>query len=190
MYGIRKLIIGLLVLTCAAYLSIKVMKGYAARRNAEIRIQTIPDVSFPSLYGDPVNLRSFDHSRPLIVKYFHPECDYCRSGAGYMASYAAEFAGIQVVMVTPDDSFQRVEQFVNEYHLQEIDNIQFLLDQHKTFRETFGRAILPSVYIYGTDQKLAGHFLGETHPENILNLLMRKSAEIPSESEINNPSNP
>ena len=175
MSGIFKFTISLLLLAATVFLSIKVIKGYIARRNAEIRIQSIPDVSFPSLYGDPVNLRSFDQSRPLVIKYFHPECDFCRYEASVMASSAAAFAWIQVVMITSDDSLRRVERFVNEYHLHEIDNIQFLVDRNSRFRETFGRAILPSVYIFGTDQKLAGQFLGETHPEIILNLLMKES---------------
>jgi peroxiredoxin len=189
MTGIVKFIIGLIVLTVTAYLSVKVFNGYVARRHAESRIQTIPDVTFLSLYGDSVNLRSFDRSRPLVVKYFHPDCEFCRYDASEMASYAAAFSRVQVVMITPDDSLQRVERFVNEYHLHEIDNIQFLIDHHTKFRETFGRAILPSVYIYGPDQKLAGRFLGETHPGNVLNLFMEMSSGKPSVREFTNPSN-
>lgn len=155
----------------ALFLLNRVIKGYTSRREAAARIQTLPDVMFPSLYGGMVNLTGFDPSKPVVIKYFHPECDYCRYEAREIAASAPEFSKLQLVMVTADNSPERVKQFIADYNLLEVDNIEILTDSDNRFKGIFGRAVLPSAYIYGTDRKLVKEFIGETRPDAILSLI-------------------
>ncbi len=166
-----KIIIPAALAAFALLMMSRVIKGYTARREAFSRIQTLPGARFPSLKGDTVSLTDFDDTKPLVIKFFHPECEYCRYEAREMASHAAAFSQVQVVMITPDDSLQRVAHFIAEHNLLEIDNIEFLTDRNNQFRSVFGKAELPSVYIYGPDQKLCGQFQGETRPEAILEII-------------------
>ncbi len=166
-----KIIIPAVLAAFALLMVFRVIKGYTARREAFSRMQTLPGAKFPSLKGDTVSLTDFDDTRPLVIRYFHPGCEYCRYEAREMASHAPAFSQVQVVMITPDDSLQRVARFIAEHNLLEIDNIEFLTDSHGQFRRVFGKAVLPSVYIYGPDQKLCGQFQGETRPEAILEII-------------------
>jgi hypothetical protein len=71
-------------------------------------------------------------------------------------------------MVTSDDSLKRIENFCSEYHLWNVDNFEVLIDKENQFKKVFGKAVIPSVYIYDENQKLTKRFLGETKPEAII----------------------
>lgn len=167
----RKIIKYLVIVTIGfvvAYLIAQVISKYNEKKEVEIRIQTLPDVTFTSVFGDSISLKDFDSTRSLILIYFHPECEHCQYEAKEIGLRADEFNDCQLVMITPDDSLVRIEKFCEQYHLQEVDNLEVLLDQKGKFEQTFGNAILPSVYIYDKDQKLKKQFLGETKPEAII----------------------
>jgi len=73
-------------------------------------------------------------------------------------------------MITPDDSIPRIKDFCKKYYLWEVDNLEVLLDRGGIFKQTFGKAILPSVYIYQSG-KLKKKYLGETKPEAISTIM-------------------
>lgn len=163
-----KIFLPVAIAAIALFMLARVIKGYTARREAVARIQTLPKAIFPSLYGGMVKLTDYDRTKPVVIKYFHPECDYCRYEAREIAANATEFSKLQLVMVTPDDSLQRVKQFIAGHNLLEVDNIEILIDRDNHFRNVFGRAILPSAYIYGPGHTLVKQFQGETKPGAIL----------------------
>ena len=166
-----KILLMVAITTITLFMLVRIIKGYTARREAVARIQTLPEAIFPSLYGGMVKLTEYDRSKPVVIKYFHPECDYCRYEAREIAANAPGFSKLQLVMVTPDDSLQRVKQFIVGHNLLEVDNIEILIDRNNQFRNVFGRAILPSAYIYGPGHTLVKQFMGEASPDAILYLI-------------------
>ena len=155
------------------YLLVHIINRYGEKKEAEIRIQTLPDVAFSSLIGIPINLQSFDQNKPLVLVYFHPECEHCQYEAQEIGQNAATFSNCQLVMITHDDSLLRVKNFCENNHLWEVDNIEVLIDTSNQFKTVFGKAVIPSVYIYSTDRKLKKQYLGETRIDLVL-------AEIPA----------
>ncbi|MFW6249120.1 MAG: peroxiredoxin family protein [Bacteroidota bacterium] len=150
------------------FLVFQVIRGFNEKKEAEERIQSIPQAAFVSLTGEKVSLRDFDPAKPLVIIYFHPECDYCQYEAQEIAQNSIAFNNCQLVMITADDSLQRIEQFCNEYNFWEIDNLEVLQDEENRFKKIFGKAVIPSIYIYDENQKLTKCFLGETKPEAII----------------------
>ena len=151
------------------YLSYCIYKKFNERKAAEIRIQTLPDAQFYSLEGDSVNIQSFDKNRPLVIIYFHPNCEYCQYEAKEIGQNANLLSKLQLIMITSKDSKLAVENFCNKYHLWEVDNIEILIDKENNFEKTFSKVIIPSIYIYDENQKLKSRFLGETKLETITN---------------------
>lgn len=150
------------------FLVFQIIQGLNEKKEAEERIQFLPPAKFVSLVGDSVNLQDFDHKKPMVIIFFHPECDYCHYEAKEIGQNPNAFNNCQLVMITADDSLQRIEQFCNEYNLWEIDNLEVLQDKENRFKKIFGKAVTPSVYIYDENQKLTKRFLGETKPEAII----------------------
>lgn len=156
-----------------AYLVIQIAQKYSEKMELEARIQMLADANFLSLNGQPVSLLDFNNAIPLVLIYFHPECEHCDYEAQEIGRNNTAFEDCQMVMITPDDSIPRVEHFCNQHNLWELENFEVLLDHNHTFKKTFGKAIIPSVYIYGTDRKLKKRFLGETKPEAIINEIQK-----------------
>lgn len=157
------IIIGLLVFI--------ILKSYNEKTKLQIQIQTIPKIEFFSLNQQVIKIEDFSSEMPLILIYFHPECDHCHYEAQEIGQNATAFENCQMIMITSDDSIPRVEDFFNKHHLWELENIDVLLDKNNTFKKTFGKAIIPSVYIYDKERRLKKQFLGETKPEAIINVI-------------------
>jgi len=168
MRKILKPIIGVLLLLTVGYLFYNVTTGYKNRRITEQKAQTLPNIQFTSFEGALVNLQSYNRTIPLVIVYFHPECEHCQYEAEEIGQNAGAFKNCQLVLVTADDSLLRVKQFCNNYHLWEVDNLEVLLDTKNIFKKNFGKAVIPSVFIYNKERKLKKRFLGETKPEAII----------------------
>lgn len=145
-----------------------IFRGYKAKKATETRIQTLPDVGFSDLTGNEINLHDFDKTKPVVIIYFHRECEHCQYEAKEISQNAKAFTNCQLVLVSANDSIKQLEDFCNEYNLWEVDNIEVLVDKQNLFKKTFGKAVIPSVYIYDDKQKLKKRFLGETKPEAII----------------------
>jgi len=163
-----KYIAFLLMASSIGYFTIKIGVGYKKKKDAGARIQNLPDATFKNTLGNPVNLQDFDHSKPIVIIYFHPDCEHCQYEAGEVARNASAFQNSQLIMVSATDSIPEIEKFASDYHLHEIDNIQILVDGHGQFKKVFGKAVLPSVYIYSNDRKLKKRFPGEVKIEAVL----------------------
>ncbi len=176
MRKIAKYLVILIMGFVVGYLIVQVANKYKDKKEAEVRVQTLPDVVFTSLSGDSINLLAFNPDQSLILIYFHPECEHCQYEAQEIGQDASAFTNCQLLMITSDDSIPRVEDFCNKYHLWEMENFEILLDNQNHFKEVFGKAVIPSVYVYDKERKLKKQFLGETKPEAII-------AEIGSDSD-------
>jgi peroxiredoxin len=147
--------------------------GYTEKQKIIRARETLPAAGFTSLRGDQVNLHDFGNLKPIIIIYFHPECEHCRYEAAEIGQHAGDFDKCQLVMVTPDDSLLRIEAFCEQTHLWEIGNIEILTDKRNSFHEVFGKTAIPSVFIYNTKRKLVRYFTGETKTEAIINAIIQ-----------------
>jgi peroxiredoxin len=79
------------------YLVVQVSSKYNEKKEAEIRIQTLPGVAFTSVFGDTINLQAFDRSLALVLVYFHPECEHCQYEAQEIGQNANVFSNTRAV---------------------------------------------------------------------------------------------
>lgn len=169
MRKVAKYIILVLTGFAAGYLLIRISGDYNDKKEAEKRVQTLPEAQFISLTGDSVNLHDFNPEIPMIIIYFRPDCDYCRYEAREIGQNAAAFQNCLMIMITSDDSVKRVENFCIDNHLCEITNFEVLFDSGSQFEKIFGQTKVPAIFIYGSGRELKKQFFGETKPEALLN---------------------
>jgi len=73
-------------------------------------------------------------------------------------------------MISPA-SRESIEDFANNYHLPEFDNISILVDTLGDFHDIFGSNPFPTSFIYNKERKLVKQFKGEVTTEALLNYL-------------------
>ncbi len=149
----------------------KTYQRYQAKKESEERIQTLQHACFESLNGGQICVDEFDNRKPTVIIYFHPECEHCQYEASEIGRNAQQFEEANMIMITPDDSIKRVETFAAKYHLWEVDNLVVLLDRNQQFLKSFGTAVFPTVFIYGSDRKLLKMYKGEVKIEAIIGSL-------------------
>lgn len=168
MKKVAKYLLIILVGFSVGYVFSEIIKKHTEEKQGERRIQTLPSAFFESLTGEEVNLHDFDPEKPMVIVYFHPECEYCRYEAQDIVQNITAFHHCQMVLITPDDSIKRVENFCTKYHLWELNNFEILIDPNNQFKKVFGKALIPSIYIYDKNWQFKRYFPGETKPEAII----------------------
>jgi peroxiredoxin len=151
----------------------RIYTGYAKKQKIARAREMLPAACFASLRGNQVNLHDFGNLKPVIIIYFHPECEHCRYEAAEIGQHACDFEKCQLVMVTSDDSLARIEAFCANNQLWEVGNIEILTDKQNRFQEVFGKTAIPSVFIYNTERKLVRFFMGETKTDAIINSIIQ-----------------
>jgi len=116
----------------------------------------------------------FNPEQPTVIIYFHPECEHCQYEASEIGSSSDKFEKANMILITPDDSTVRVEAFAIKYHLWNVDNLVILLDRSKTFKKYFGTAVVPSLFVYGSDKHLIKLFKGEIQMKAILDCIQTR----------------
>ena len=170
MQKVLKYLITIVVFGGLLFLASRTWKSYQAKKEIEYRIQTLQHCSFKTLTGKEIYLDQFDSTQPTIIIYFHPDCEHCQYEAKEIGFHASELIIANMVMITPDDSIQRIEKFAAINHLWELNNFELLRDTKQAFKKYFGTAKVPSIFIYKNDQLLK-KYSGETKIDAILSTI-------------------
>ena len=152
------------------FLSSHIWESYQSKKEIEYQVQTLQHCSFKTVAGKEIYLDEFDPAQPTIIIYFHPECEHCQYEAKEIGFHADEFSQTNLVMITPDDSIQRIEKFAATNHLWDLDNFALLRDSKYAFKKYFGTAKVPSIFIY-KNHELLKKYSGETKIEAILSII-------------------
>ncbi|MBA7591049.1 Thiol-disulfide oxidoreductase ResA [subsurface metagenome] len=136
----------------------------------ERKIQTLPQFSFQEILGNNFNSSYINSDKSCLIIYFHPECDHCHYEAEQICLNIDRFYNFQIVMISPA-SRESIENFANNYHLLEFDNITILIDSLDGFHDIFGHNPFPTSFIYNKERKLVKQFKGEVTTEALLNYL-------------------
>jgi len=166
-----KYLIGIVLLASGIWLGRCNWKSYQSKKETGNLIQHLQHLSFKSLPGNDVFIDGFNPQQATVIIYFHPECEHCQYEASEIGNKPEEFEKTNLIMITPDDSIPRIEAFALKYHLWKVDNLDILLDRTKQFKQYFGTAVVPSVFIYGANKKLIRMYKGEIQINVILGFI-------------------
>ncbi len=166
--------LGLLIISVSIWLLSSIIKGAEHKKKIEQSILTLNHYAFQTLDGRYLYLDEFNPRQQTIIFYFHPECEHCQYEAKEIGRHAVELATTNMILITPDDSIRRVEDFAYTYKLFAVDNLTMFLDRNHRFQTYFGSSAFPSILIYTKEKNLLRHYKGEIKMETILNSLALK----------------
>ena len=155
------LVIGIVFILLIKGLVVKALNASAAAS----RIETLPAFSLPTITGDIFNSDDLQEG-PVLIVYFHPECDHCRYEIASILERDLTLEGVTVLLVSYSDP-ESIKTFMKQF-IFEGGSYQILTDESLLFSRTFGTNVIPSNFIYDEDLKLVKFFKGETDTELIL----------------------
>ncbi|MFZ2285863.1 MAG: thioredoxin family protein [Bacteroidales bacterium] len=144
------------------------IKKAKAEQAAE-RIKRLPDLALTDISGDTFRTDQI-HSGPLLITFFHPECDHCRYeilsfiGSGLLNEH------LTVLFFSHADEGE-VESFMQELGVPDTPNLHIFHDHDFGLSRLFGADIMPSNFLYNDSLQLVKVFKGSTRPEAILKYL-------------------
>jgi thiol-disulfide isomerase/thioredoxin len=130
-------------------------------------IKKLPEFSL-STTGNISFSTSGIKSGPLLIVYFHPECEHCQYEISELFNSKILESGITVMLVSPAER-DSVINFLNIFPAAESKRLITLIDTGFVFTDIFRKAVIPSSYLYNRDLNLIAAFYGEYKIETILN---------------------
>ncbi len=157
-----KIIIPTLLLGVFAYLFWQAQQKTQERKEKEEALQEIPDFVFGQF-----SRNSLEKGKATIFIHFNSSCEYCQYEAKEIYKHREALSPYQMVMVSGEDE-ERLQNFVQEYQLQEIANLRVVSGD---FWKYFTGSGIPDILIYDGEAQLKKRFRGETKIEAVLKVL-------------------
>jgi hypothetical protein len=159
----------LLTFSLVIFLIGSTMIRKAKAEKAVEKIRSLPNLFVKDIRG---NVFSTDQitSGPLLITFFHPECDHCRYEiSSFMGNHLPD-SNIKILLVSYADRTSLVT-FLEDIGISYASNLYVLIDPDFRMTNMFGAEIIPSTYIYNDSLQLVKIFKGATKPETLLKYL-------------------
>jgi len=143
---------------------LKVLKA----NDRDDRIKTLPSFSLGTLNGEIFNSADLKNG-PLLLVYFHPDCDYCQYEISSLIRHDIQSKGVKVLLVS-NALPETIDEFMEQFETGQ-DEFCILSDSSFVFANLFGISVIPVSLIYNENLELIKFFKGEVSPNAILNFL-------------------
>lgn len=133
------------------------------------RISSLPDFTIPTIDGSLFNTSEISEG-PLLITYFHPECEHCQYEISSLAKSNIPECGVKILLVSYASS-QQIRSFMGKFDVKNDSTFHILSDTAFIFSELFRIDVIPSNFIYNEDLRLVKILKGETNIETITKYL-------------------
>ena len=133
------------------------------------RISSLPDFTIPTIDGSLYNSSEISEG-PLLITYFHPECEHCQYEILSLTKSNIPESGIKILLVSYASS-QQIRSFMGKFDVKNDSTFHILSDTAFIFSELFRTDVIPSNFIYNEDLRLVKVLKGETNIETITKYL-------------------
>jgi hypothetical protein len=126
----------------------------------------MPELSFRTVAGEDV-LRP-DGKLHSIVVWFHSECVYCRSELDRIERELGRFGSTRLFLLSTEEALFRGGIHEEWPELTRSGNVTWGILGRRDFRDAFGTAVTPALFLFGPDGTLIKKFRGEVAPRFLL----------------------
>lgn len=164
-----KRLLGKLIMVILGGLFIFLIAGILVRmvraEEAAEQIRSLPDLTISDI-NDNIFRTDQIKTGPLLITFFHPECDHCRYEIASLKNSGLLDSSLTVILVSHADKSE-IRSFMLQEGIVDTTNLHVLHDPDFSISDLFGVAILPSNYIYNDSLSLVRVYKGSTRPEAI-----------------------
>jgi Thiol-disulfide isomerase and thioredoxins len=108
-----------------------------------------------------------EKNKPVVLMYFHPECEICHNEARQLQQKQERIENIQWILVSYAER-DSLNQFASTYQLNAIPYLTMLMDLQFELHDFLQVKGVPSCYIYDGHHKLVKVLQGAVKLENII----------------------
>lgn len=146
------------------------MRTRKARADGALeRIRMFPDLALTDINGIeffPARLTS----GPLLITFFHPECDHCQYEISSLMSNDSLCCNVNIILVSYA-GLSEIRSFLQEFRISDTSRLHIIHDPYLKMSEFFSANIIPSNFIYNDSLQLVKIFKGSVKPETIFKYL-------------------
>ena len=133
------------------------------------KIRDLPDLVMTDIGGNIFRTDQIK-SGPLLITFFHPECDHCRCEISSLLDSDLLHSHVTLLLVSYA-ARDEIQSFMQQLDIVDDSNLHVLHDLDFKMSELFGVGIMPSNFIYSDSLQLVKTFKGSTRPEAMMKYL-------------------
>jgi hypothetical protein len=141
----------------------------AKAEEAAGKIRNLPDLVMTDIRGNIFRTDQIK-SGPLLIAFFHPECDHCRYEISSLLDSGLLHSHLTLLLVSYADR-DEIQSFMQQFDIVDDSNLHVLHDLDFKMSELFGADIMPSNFIYSDSLQLVKIYKGSTRPEAMMKYL-------------------
>jgi len=166
------IVVVIAVLGLLSYLGFNVISKAKEKNKIAKQLEKIPGFEFLTLEQKPFTKANLKPNLNTIFVYFNSECDFCQLEAQSISDNLEKFKNVQFIFVSTEP-IETIKQFLEQYNLNNQDNITFLYDNDNTFSNRFDASSIPYILIYNSKQSLIKKHKGQLNANGILRALQQ-----------------
>ena len=164
--GKLKTIILLMIITILCSLSFFTLKKEILKKNVKKNIENMSNFEMNTIDGSLFNT-TFIHSQPIVLIFFHPECEICQVEIKQIVQKKKDLAQVCILLVT-QASIKESQDFYEAMELNKISNIYLLHDSDLILHNRNLINTIPSIYLYNSKKKLIKQYKGEINIDLVI----------------------
>lgn len=158
------------VLGLLSYLGYNFISKAKEKNQIARQLEIIPEFEFLTLKKKPYTKPDLKTNQNTVFIYFNSECDFCQHEAQSISDNLENFKNVQFIFISTE-SIATIQQFSEQYNLNNQHNITFLFDYLNIFSSQFDATSIPYLLIYDKKQELIKKHKGQLNAKGILRAL-------------------
>lgn len=161
-----KSLIFIIIIALIVLLGIYIYSRAKQRGIAKEYYQTLKDFCAVTYTGDIYCTKELPR-RPVLLIFFHTECDICQDEISQLVANTDKFKDISILMITHADP-EQINKFYIDEKLDALSGLHILHDSKMELMNRFDINIIPSVFLYNDEKKLIHRIKGEVKMNALL----------------------
>jgi len=127
-----------------------------------------PTFQAQDINGKTIDLEAF-HNQPVVLRFFYPNCQYCRADTAIFNDYYDRFKGkgLHIIYLNTSPNSEDLRQFVDDLHIK----FPVIWDAKMKVANKYRVKMVPQAIVINPDHKIIAAILGGVGKEQLDSLL-------------------
>ncbi len=164
--------IGITFICFMTFMGMVMISKMKEKNKIEKKLMNIPEFNLLQLDGSNFSNLDLLLNKSTVFIYLDSECEYCQEETQSISDNLNDFSNVQLIFISKEP-INKIQQFSEQYNLNNKQNITFLYDNLDAFSIRFDANSIPYILIYDKNQKLIKKHKGQLNAKGILRALQQ-----------------